>query len=116
MVKFFFHLGKLIKDGNGLINSAVKECYTVWKCGDNYSKQLSWLTAVFYLFEMAGHRHYSISSSFELDEERVIKNLRSELQRLFHQHFFKTISLSKKLENIYSKVKKECAAHALISL
>ena len=51
MVKFFFHLDKLIKDGNGLIDSAVKECYTVWKRGDNYSKQLSWLTAVFYLFE-----------------------------------------------------------------
>ena len=30
MVKFFFHLGKLIKDGNGLIDSAVKECYTIF--------------------------------------------------------------------------------------
>ena len=115
MVKFFFHLGKLIKDGNGLIDSAVKECYTVWKRGDNYSKQLSWLTAVFYLFEMAGHRYYSISNYFELDEERVIKNLRSELQRLFHQHFFKTISSSKKLEPIYSKVKKEFKEESYLS-
>ena len=115
MIKFFFHLGKLIKDGNGLIDSAVKECYTVWKRGDNYSKQLSWLTAVFYLFEMAGHRYYSISNYFELDQERVIKTLKSELQRLFHQHFFKTISLSKKLEPIYSKVKKEFKEESYLS-
>ena len=64
---------------------------------------------------MAGHRYYSISNYFELDEERVIKNLRSELQRLFHQHFFKTISSSKKLKPIYSKVKKEFKEESYLS-
>ena len=52
IVKFFFHLSKLIKEGNKLIYSAVMECSTLWKCGDNLSKELSWLSTVFYLLQI----------------------------------------------------------------
>ena len=38
IVKFFFHLLKLIRGGNKLIYSAVMECYILWKCGGNLSK------------------------------------------------------------------------------
>ena len=46
---------------------------------------------------------------------QVIESLRTELQKLFHQHFFKTISLSGKLAPIYSKVKKEYREESYIS-
>ena len=38
IVKFFFYLLKLIKEGNKLIYSAVMECYTLWKCGTTLVK------------------------------------------------------------------------------
>ena len=87
--------------------SAVMECYNLWERGDNLSKQLSWLSSVFYVFQIAGYRYSSISRYVELEEGLVIESLRTELQKLYRQHFFKTISLSGKLAPIYSKVKKE---------
>ena len=41
--------------------------------------------------------------------------MRTELQKLYCQHFFKTISLSGKLAPIYSKVKKEYREESYIS-
>ena len=82
------------------------ECYNLWERGDNLSKQLSWLSSVFYLFQIAGYRHSSISRYVELEEGLVIESLRAELQKLYYQHFFKTIFLSGKLAPIYSKVKR----------
>ena len=52
IAKFFFHLLKRIKEDNKLINSAVMECYTLWKCGDNLSKELSWLSTDFVYFKL----------------------------------------------------------------
>ena len=51
-----------------MIYSAVMECYNLWERGDNLSKQLSWLSSVFYLFRIAGYRYSSISRYFELEE------------------------------------------------
>ena len=107
IVKFFFHLLKLIKGGNKLIYSAVMECYTLWKCGDNLGKELSWLSTVFYVLQTAGYNFPSISNYLEIDEGITVKNLKTELQKLYRQHFFKTISLSSKLAPIYGKIKKE---------
>ena len=56
IAKFLFHRLKRIKEDNKLIYSAVMECYTLWKCGDNLSKELSWLSTVFYLYQMAGYK------------------------------------------------------------
>ena len=107
VTEFLFHLLKLIKEGNKLIYSAVMECYTLWKRGDNLSKELSWLSTVFYLFQIAGYNFPSISNYLEIDEGITVKNLKTELQKLYRQHFFKTISLSSKLAQIYDKIKKE---------
>ena len=41
--------------------------------------------------------------------------MRTELQKLYCQHFFKTISLSGKLAPIYSKVKKDYRKESYIS-
>ena len=99
IIKFFFHLMNIVKRGNKLIYSAVMECYL--------SKQLSWFLLVFYLLQIAGYRYSSISRYVELEEGLVKESLRTELQKLYRQYFFKTISLSGKLAPIYSKVKKE---------
>ena len=107
IVKFFFHLLKLMKEGNKLIYSAVMECYTLWKCGDNLSKELSWLSTVFYMLQIAGYNFPSISNYLEIDEGITVKNLKTELQKLYRQHFLKTISLSSKLAPVYGKIKKE---------
>ena len=82
IIKFFFLLLKLInlKEGNKLIYSAVMECYTLWKCGDKV--------------QIAGYNFLSISNYLEIDEGMTVKNLKTELQKLYRQHFFKTISLS----------------------
>ena len=57
---------------------------------------------------VAGCRFSSISRYFELEEGLVIESLRTELQKLYGQHFLKIISLSGKLAPVYSvKVKKE---------
>ena len=50
IIKFFFPLLKLIKEGNKLIYSAVMECYILWKCGDNLSKELSWLYQLYFIY------------------------------------------------------------------
>ena len=115
IIKFFFHLMRIIEGGNKLIHSAVIECYNLWEHGDNLSKQSSWLSSVFYLFQITGYRYSSISRYAELEEGLVIESLRTELQKLYHQHFFKTISLSGKLAPIYSKVKKEYREESYIS-
>ena len=115
IIKFFFHLLKLIKGGNKLIYSAVMECYTLWKCGDNLSKELSWLSTVFYLLQIAGYNFSSISNCFEIDEGITVKNLKTELQKLYRQHFFKTISLSSKLAPIYCRIKKEYREEPYVS-
>ena len=50
-----------------------------WKHGDNLSKQLSWLSAVFYLFRLQGViRCPSISRYFEL-EGHLTESLQTEL-------------------------------------
>ena len=90
IIKFFVHLINIIKGGNKLIYSAVKECYNLWKCEDNPSKKLSWLSSVLYLFRIAGYRYSLIPRYFELEEGLVIANLRTELQKLYRQYFFKT--------------------------
>ena len=108
IVKFSFHLLKLIKGGNKFIYSAVMECCTLWKCGENFGKELSWLSTVFYLLQIAGYNFPSISNYLEIDEGITVKNLKTKLQKqLYRQHFFKTISLSSKLAPIYGKIKKE---------
>ena len=91
IAKFFFHLLKRIKEDNKLIYSAVMECYTLWKCGDNLSKELSWLSTVFYLLQIARYKFpsSSISNYLEIDERITVKYLKSELQKLYCQHFFK---------------------------
>ena len=94
IVKFFFHLLKLIKRCNKLIYSAVMECYALWKCGDNLSKELSWLSTVFCLLQITGYNFPSISNYLEIVEGITVKNLKTKLQKLYRQHFFKTISLS----------------------
>ena len=91
------------------------ECYNLWERGDNLSKQLSWLSFVFYLFQIAGYRYSSISKSVELEEGLVIEGLRTELQKLYREHFFKTICLSGKLAPFYSEVKKEHREESYIS-
>ena len=116
LIKFFFHLTNIIKGGNKLIYSAVMECYNLWERGDNLSKELSWLSSVFYLFQIAGCRYSSISRYVELDEGLVIESLRTELQKLYRQHCFKTISLSGKLAPIYSNVKNESIEKSFIFL
>ena len=98
-----------------MIYSTVMECYNLWERGDNLSKQSSWLSSVFYLFQIAGYKYFSISRYAELEEGLVIESLRTELQKLYHQHFFKTISLSGKIEPIYFKVKKEYREESYIS-
>ena len=116
IIKFFFHLMNIIKGWNKLIYSAVMElCCNLWERGDNLSKQLSWLSSVFYLFQIAGYRYSSISRYVELEEGLVIESLRTELQKLYRQHFFKTICLSGKLAPIYSKVKKEYREESYVS-
>ena len=82
------------------------ECHNLWKREDNMSKQLSWLSALFYLFQIALNRCSSRSRYVE-EQGLVIESLQTELQKLYHQHFFKAISLSGKLAPICSKVKKE---------
>ena len=86
IIKFFFHLMRIIEGGNKLIYSAVMECYNLWERGDNLSKQSSWLSSVFYLFQIAGYRYSSISRYAELEEGLVIESLRTKLQKLYHQH------------------------------
>ena len=115
IVKFFFHLLRLIKGGNKLIYSAVMECDTLWKCGDNLSKELSWLSTVFYLLQIAGYNFPSISNYLEIDKGITVKNLKTELQKLYRQQFFKTISLSSKPAPIYSKIKKEYREEPYVS-
>ena len=68
-----------------------------------------------YLFQIVGYRYSSISRHVELEERLVIESLRTELQKLYRQHFCKTISLSVKLAPIYSKVKKEYREEFYIS-
>ena len=63
----------IIKGGNKLIYSAVMECRNLWKREDNLSKQLSWLSSVFYLFQIAGYRYSSISRYEE--EGQVMESL-----------------------------------------
>ena len=75
IIKFFFHLMRIIEGGNKLIYSAVMECYNLWECGDNLSKQSCWLSSVFYLFQIAGYRYSSISRYAELEEGLVIESL-----------------------------------------
>ena len=104
-----------IKGGNKLIYSAIMECYNLWERGDNLSKQLRWLSSVFYLFQNAGYRYSSISKYVELEEGLVKESLRTELQKLYRQHFLKTISLCGKLAPIYSNVKKEYREESYIS-
>ena len=115
IAKFFFHLLKRIKEDIKLIYSAVMECYTLWKCRDNLSKELSWLSTVFYLLQIAGYKFPSISNYLEIDEGITVKNLKTELQKLYSQHFFKTTSLSSKLAPIYGKIKKEYRAEPYVS-
>ena len=115
IAKFFFHLLKRIKEDNKLIYSAVMEWYTLWKCGDNLSKELSWLSTVFYLLQIAGYKFPSISNYLEIDEGITVKNLKTELQKLYRQHFLKTISLSSKLAPIYGKIKKEYREELYVS-
>ena len=100
--------------GNKLIYSAVMECSNLWKRGDNLSKQLSWISSVFYLFRIAGYRYSSISRYFELEEGLVLKSSQTELQKIYRHHFFKTI-LFGKLALIYSKVKKGDREESFIS-
>ena len=88
IIKFFFHLIN-IEGGNKLIYSAVMECCNLWKRRDHLSKQLRWLSSIFHLFRIAGHRYSSISRHFELEEELVIESLRTELKKLYRQHFSK---------------------------
>ena len=64
------------------------ECYTLWKCGDNLRKELSWLSTVFYLLQIEGYNFPSISNYLEIDEGNTVKNLKTELQTLYRQHFF----------------------------
>ena len=85
------------------------------KCRDNLSKELSWLSTVFYLLQIAGYNFPSISNYLEIDEEITVKNLKTELQKLYRQHFFKTISLSSKLAPIYGKIKKEYREESYVS-
>ena len=80
IIKFFFHLMNIIKGGNKLIYSAVTECYNLGKRGNNLSKQLSWLSSVFYLFQIAGYRYSSISRYAELEEGLVKKNCELNLK------------------------------------
>ena len=90
------------------------ECHNLWKREDNMSKQLSWLSSVFYLFQIALNRCSSMSRYVE-EQGLVIESLQTELQKLYRQHFFKTISLSGKLAPICSKVKKEYREEFYIS-
>ena len=83
------------------------KCYTLWKCGDNLSIELSWLSTVFYLLQIAGYNFPSISNYLEINEGITVKNLKTELEKLYRQHFFKTISLSSKLAPIYGKIKRK---------
>ena len=91
------------------------ECYTLWKCGDKLRKELNWLSTVFYLLQIAGYNFPSISNYLEVDEGITVKNLKTELQKLYRQHFFKTISLSSKLAPIYGKIKKEYREEPYVS-
>ena len=68
------------------------------------------------LISIAGYRCSSISRYFELEEGLVLENLRTELQKLYRQHFSKAISLSGKLAPIYPKVKKEYREESYISV
>ena len=63
------------------------ESYTLWKCGDNLSKELSWLSTVFYLLQTAGYNFPSISNYVEIDEGITVKNLKTELQKLYRQNY-----------------------------
>ena len=84
IIKFFFHLINIIKGGNKLIYSAVMECCNLWKRGDDLSKELRWLSLVFYLFRIAGYRYFSISRYFELEEGLIVESSRTELQKLYY--------------------------------
>ena len=49
------------------------ECYTLWKCGDNLSRELSLLSTVFYLLQIAGYNFPSIPNYLEIDEGITVK-------------------------------------------
>ena len=84
---------------------------------DNLSKELSWLSTVFYLLQVAGYNFPSISNYLEIDEGITVKSLKTKLQKLYRQHFFKTISLSSKLiAPVYGKTKKEYREEPIICI
>ena len=98
MMKYLFHLGLLLKEGNPLISDAVAECKHMI-----VHKQTCWLTSILHLLNMI-KIDVKDQTLTTLDQHVVISTLKETLESRFVNDFITVMKDSNKLQ-LYSKLK-----------
>ena len=98
MMKYLFHLGLLLKEGNPLIRDAIAECKNMI-----VHKQTCWLTFILDLLNMI-KIDVKDQTLTTLDQHVVISKLKETLESRFVNDFFTVMKDSNKLQ-LYSNLK-----------
>ena len=98
MMKYLFHLGLLLKEGNPLIRDAIAECNKMI-----VRKQTCWLTSILHLLNMI-KIDVKDQTLRTLDQHVVISTLKETLESRFVNEFFTVMKDSNKLQ-LYSNLK-----------
>ena len=101
IIKYWFHLIVLKKNGNDLIGSTLVESYNM----ASVSSRHSWFTSVTYLLRLAGINPGVMNSVEKAEQKRIISTLRNKLKQEYERIFFENIETSGKLSTVYAKVK-----------
>ena len=88
MMKYLFHLGLLLKEGNPLIRDAIAECNKMI-----VRKQTCWLTSILHLLNMI-KIDVKDQTLTTLDQHVVISTLKETLESRFVNEFFTVMSQS----------------------
>ena len=104
IMKFFYHLGDLSKKGNYLISNCLYECYKDLYSADS-SVNKNWLKAVIYLSESNGSQLSNLTDYLELDQQKVLKNVKQNLCKIYEEYFFQAVKDSNRLSPMYNKIK-----------
>ena len=98
MMKYLFHLGFLLNEGNSLIRDAIAECNKMI-----VRKQTCWLTSILHLLNMI-KIDVKDQTLTTLDQHAVISTLKETLESRFVNEFFTVMKDFNKLQ-LYSNLK-----------